>query len=179
MKIDNLKKKHMSVIYDKENDCLVYDRKLKDGPGNSMYGLEVCKSLNLPMDFMENAYNIRMKYNKECGSMLSLKESHFNSKKLMGLCENCGVCIGTEVHHLQHQSGADGDGFINNNGYKMHKNNPANLVTLCEKCHDLFHSGIDVTDISVISELSDISSGKIKKQHRKVKTTKGVRLQTI
>lgn len=180
--IKNLKIKHMSVIYDKENDCLVYDRKLKDGPGNCMYGLEVCKSLNLPMDFMENAYNIRMKYNKESGSILSLKESHFNTKKLMGLCENCGIRIGSEVHHLQHQSGADGDGFINCNGYKIHKNNPANLVTLCEKCHDGFHmenNGVNDNDISVLSELSDISSGKVKKQHRKVKTTKGIKLQEV
>jgi DNA mismatch repair protein MutS len=191
--IDNLKIKHMSVIYDKENDCLVYDRKLKDGPGNCMYGLEVCKSLNLPMDFMENAYNIRMKYNKELsggGSILSLKGSHFNSKKLMGVCENCETHIGTEVHHLQHQSEADDNGYINNNGYKIHKNNPANLVTLCEKCHDEFHKSVELgvyadtsanasANASVLSELSDISSSKIKKQHRKVKTTKGVKIQAI
>ena len=201
--IDNLKIKHMSVVYDKENDCLVYDRKLKDGPGNCMYGLEVCKSLNLPMDFMENAYNIRMKYNTDScggaggGSILSLKSSHFNSKKLIGgLCENCGIRVGSEVHHLQHQSGADDDGYINNNGYKIHKNNPANLMTLCEKCHDSFHKNnvldyvytdadididIDIDNgasVSVLSELSDISSKK-KKQHKKVKTTKGIKLQSI
>jgi DNA mismatch repair protein MutS len=180
--IENLKIKHMSVIYDKENDCLVYDRKLKDGPGNCMYGLEVCKSLSLPLEFMENAYNIRMKYNKETGSILSLKKSHFNSKKIMGVCENCGIRIGTEVHHLQHQSAADGDGFINNNGYKIHKNNPANLMTLCETCHNEFHMenviGIN-NDITVLSELSDISSVKIKKQHKKVKTTKGIKIQQI
>jgi len=192
--INSLKIKHMSVVYDKENDCLVYDRKLKDGAGNCMYGLEVCKSLNLPMDFMENAYNIRMKYNTDygCGgagggSILSLKGSHFNSKKLIGgLCEKCGIRVGSEVHHLQHQSGADDNGYINNNGYKIHKNNPANLVTLCEKCHDEFHIRNDVgndfgidADNSVLSELSDISSSKIKKQHKKVKTTKGLKLQII
>jgi len=195
--IDNLKIKHMSVLYNKENDCLVYDRKLKDGPGNCMYGLEVCKSLNLPIDFMENAYNIRMKYNKDLreyggGSILSLKSSHFNSKKLMGLCENCGIHSGSEVHHLRHQSEADDNGYINNNGYKIHKNNTANLVTLCEKCHDEFHKNIvfdylhtdadiDIDNgasVSVLSELSDISTKK-KKQHKKVKTTKGMKLQSI
>ena len=180
--IDSLKIKHMEVVYDKENDCLVYDRKLKDGPGNCMYGLEVCKSLNLPTDFMENAYNIRMKYNKESGSVLSFKASHFNSKKIMGLCEKCGINIGTEVHHLQHQSGADGDGFINHNGYKLHKNNPANLLTLCEKCHNEFHNDkSDKSDISDISNISDnnINNIKIKKQHRKVKTTKGIKIQQV
>jgi DNA mismatch repair protein MutS len=189
--LNRLSIKHMEVIYDKENDCLVYDRKLKDGPGNCMYGLEVCKSLSLPLEFMENAYNIRMKYNKELGecgggSILSLKESHFNSKKLMGLCENCGLRIGTEVHHLQHQSDADDKGYLDNYGYKIHKNNLANLLTLCEKCHYGFHSGMDVeyithnedaTDVSILSELSNVSS-KIKKQkqHKKVKTTKGIKL---
>jgi len=182
--IRNLQIKHMSVIYDKENDCLVYDRKLKDGPGSCMYGLEVCKSLNLPMDFMENAYNIRMKYQKELiggGSILSLKQSHFNSKKIMGLCENCANRIGTDVHHLQHQSEADDDGYIDINGYKIHKNNPANLLTLCEKCHDEFHRNSAETsssNISVLSELSNVSS-KIKRQHKKIKTTKGMKLQEI
>ena len=176
--IKTLKLKHMEVIYDKENDCLIYDRKLKDGPGNCMYGLEVCKSLSLPGDFMENAYNIRMKYNKESASVLSIKESHFNVKKLMGMCEKCGTRIGTEVHHLQHQSEADDKGYINNDGYKIHKNNPANLVTLCEKCHDEFHGNTNDTDVSVLSELSNIST-KIKKQHKKVKTTKGIKLQEL
>ena len=54
----------MSVIYDREKDRLVYDRKLKEGPGNNMYGLEVCKALNLPCDFLELAHDIRNKYNK-------------------------------------------------------------------------------------------------------------------
>jgi DNA mismatch repair protein MutS len=56
--------KHMSVMYDRENDKLIYDRKLKDGPGDNMYGLEVCKSLNLPGSFLELAHNIRMKYHR-------------------------------------------------------------------------------------------------------------------
>jgi DNA mismatch repair protein MutS len=54
--------KHMAVHYDRELDCLVYDRLLRDGPGNRMYGLEVCKSLYLPEDFLEEAYRIRTKY---------------------------------------------------------------------------------------------------------------------
>jgi hypothetical protein len=163
------------VIYDKEKDCLVYDRKLKDGPGNCMYGLEVCKSLNLPCDFMENAYSIRMKYNKESGSILSLKGSHFNSKKLMGMCEQCGKNMGTEVHHLQHQSEADSEGYINKNGYKIHKNNAANLITLCETCHHDFHS----SQSSSQSSQNRLTTVKVKKQHKKVKTTIGIQIQEI
>jgi DNA mismatch repair protein MutS len=170
--IDTLRLKHLEVIYDKEKDCLVYDRKLKDGPGNCMYGLEVCKSLSLPCDFMDNAYSIRMKYNKESGSILSLKGSHFNSKKLMGMCEQCGKNMGTEVHHLQHQCEADDEGYINQNGYKIHKNNAANLITLCETCHNDFHS-------SQSSSQNRLTKVKVKKQHKKVKTTIGIQIQEI
>jgi DNA mismatch repair protein MutS len=137
--IPSLKLKHMSVLYDKERDLLIYDRKLKDGAGNNMYGLEVCKSLHLPTDFLDLAYEIRMKYNPETGSMLLLKQSHFNSKKIMGICEKCGIYMSKEVHHLTHQSTADKNGLIDINGYKVHKNSIANLMSLCEKCHNEFH----------------------------------------
>ena len=152
--------KHMSVVYDKERDLLVYDRKLKDGPGNSMYGLEVCKSLKLPEDFLNAAFNIRMKYHPEEGSMLSLKSSHFNSQKVMNLCEKCNKNIGKEVHHLQHQSEANENGIINKDGKVFHKNNVANLITLCEDCHNEIH--------------------KKNVQHKKVKTIgKGYMLKEI
>ena len=141
--------KHMSIIYDREKDIIIYDRKLKDGPGDNMYGLEVCKSLNLPRDFLEMANNIRMKYNPESGSILSLKTSHFNSEKIMGRCEICKIEMGSEVHHLQHQNISDSNGFIES----FHKNHNANLATLCEKCHYLIH--------------------KEDKMHKRVKTSKG------
>ena len=157
--LPSVKLKHMAVIYDKEKDILVYDRKLQDGPGNNMYGLEVCKSLNLPEEFIEAAYNIRMKYNPQTASLLSLKTSHFNSKKIMNLCEKCGINIGTEVHHLQHQNDANEDGIIMNNDSVFHKNNVANLITLCEKCHLDFH--------------------KENSKHKKVKTTRGYKIKEI
>jgi DNA mismatch repair protein MutS len=157
--LDSVKLKHMSVIYDKENDILVYDRKLKDGPGNSMYGLEVCKSLGLPQDFLDDAYEIRMKYHPENASILSLKTSHYNSKKVVGMCEKCGKNPGQEVHHLQYQKDANDDGIIFNSDGVFHKNNLANLMTLCEKCHDKIHK----KDVKL----------------KKVKTTKGIILQDI
>jgi len=131
--------KHLEVVYDKERDLLVYDRKLRDGPGNSMYGLEVCKSLNLPHDFLDAAYEIRMKYHPESGSLLSLKTSHFNAKKIVSICERCNKNPGKEVHHLQFQSDADEKGIITTTDSKFHKNHLANLSTLCEECHDEIH----------------------------------------
>jgi len=139
--LSSVKCKHLSVIYDKELDALVYDRKLKDGPGNNMYGLEVCKSLSLPQDFLEMAYNIRMKYKPEANSVLDRKQSHFNAKHIKGLCDNCGKNMATEVHHLQYQQDSDSQGIIDNtkDGLTFHKNHPANLLSLCEECHDDIH----------------------------------------
>ena len=133
--------KHLTVTYNEAKDMLIYDRKLKDGPGESMYGLEVCKSLHLPKDFLENAYNIRKKYNKLDEGILSKK-----------MCNNK---VGTEVHHLQHQENADKNNMINS----FHKNHPANLLTVCDGCHNSIH--------------------KTGKQHKKVKTNKGTKIMEI
>jgi DNA mismatch repair protein MutS len=155
----SLRLKHMEVKYDREKDVLVYDRKLKDGPGNKMYGLEVCKSLNLPLDFLEAANNIRLKYNPENRSVLSLRQSRYNANKIVGLCEKCGKNMGTEVHHLQHQVDADENGIIKTKNSLFHKNNLANLMTICESCHNEIHK----------------TNAKLKK----VKTSKGESLEKI
>ena len=150
--------KHMSVIYDKERDCLIYDRKLKDGPGTNMYGLEVCKSLSLPQDFLESALSIRMKYHPESASILDQKKSHYNASVIKGLCEYCKKGLAQDVHHLIHQQDADQKGTIRvqSTGLQLNKNHAANLLNLCEKCHDEFHT-----------------AEKGEKRYKKVKTTKG------
>jgi DNA mismatch repair protein MutS len=149
---------HMRVFYDKSCDTLVYDRKLQDGAGESMYGLEVCKSLHLPDDFLENANTIRVKYRgvsmkTPTASILDdAVPSRYNAAKLRRLCELCREKKGTEVHHLQHQESADSNDFIGH----IHKNHPANLASICEDCHREIHTG--------------------GVEHVKVKTGKGVRI---
>jgi DNA mismatch repair protein MutS len=137
--LKNVHLKHMEVKYDRESDLLIYDRKLKDGPGNKLYGLEVCKSLNLPLDFLELANDIRLKYNPREKSILSLKQSSYNSNKLISICEKCGKNIGTEIHHLQHQTDADQNGYIQMEDNVFHKNKLANLMSLCDHCHKEIH----------------------------------------
>jgi DNA mismatch repair protein MutS len=127
--------KHMAVHYDRELDCLVYDRLLRDGPGNRMYGLEVCKSLYLPEEFLAKAMEIRTKYFPETRGELSNNTSPYTTKKIKGICELCKFSIGDEIHHLQPQKDADDMGFIGG----LHKNHPANLMTLCESCHQQIH----------------------------------------
>jgi DNA mismatch repair protein MutS len=139
-KMDRLLLKHMAVHYDHELDCLIYDRLLKDGPGDSMYGLEVCKSLHLPTEFLDKAFEIRNKYFPEKAGTLGQKTSHYNPNKVRSLCEMCNKALSTEVHHLEMQKNADKDGFID--GTAVHKNHKANLMALCEECHQKTHHPI-------------------------------------
>lgn len=127
--------KHMTVSYDNEIDDIVYDRKIKDGSGPSCYGLEVCKSLHLEDTFIERAFQIRKKHFPSTQGLLSSTTSSYNSKKVKGKCEKCGD-IGVDIHHLSEQHLADESGFIDH----FPKNHPANLMTLCKKCHNDLHS---------------------------------------
>lgn len=140
--LQRLKMLHMAVNYDRERNVLVYDRKLREGPGESMYGLEVCKSLNLPDDFLQRAHDIRMKYNATDKNVLALKTSHFNAQKIVGMCELCNREQASEVHHLQHQTNAKRENdYIEakESGQSFHKNHVANLLNICDKCHKHIH----------------------------------------
>ena len=73
--LHKLTQMHMEVRYDRETDSLIYNRKLKEGSGPRIYGLEVCKSLHLDEEFLEKAYEIRNKYYPETRGILSNKQS--------------------------------------------------------------------------------------------------------
>ena len=123
---------HMKVSYDVENDELVYDRKLTKGMGDMMYGLEVCKALGLPRDFLARANDLRLVYSES--SQLARKNTRYSSHKLKDVCELCGN-PGVDIHHMVYQGEADVNGFIGT----VHKNHPANLMNLCKECHDRTH----------------------------------------
>jgi DNA mismatch repair protein MutS len=130
----SLKFKHMSVRYNSELDKLVYERKLQEGSGNGNYGIEVAKSLHLPSEFIDMAYGVRNNHFPQYIGDLSLKTSTYNVKKLRVKCEICGE-PSQHIHHINEQNTADKDGFIGS----LHKNNPANLMSLCIKCHNKEH----------------------------------------
>tara|TARA_Y100000816_G_scaffold163088_1_gene116708 strand:+ start:1 stop:2838 length:2838 start_codon:yes stop_codon:yes gene_type:complete len=138
--LEKIKLYHMSVLYDNEKKRLIYDRKLKEGPGESMYGLEVCKSLNLPSDFLDRAHELRIKYNENHKSILTKDVSSYNSKKIKDLCEICKENMGTEIHHLQYQMDSKKKNkFIENKNNNFHMNHKANLISICNNCHDEIH----------------------------------------
>jgi len=164
--------KHLSVKYDREHDCLIYDRKLKDGPGDRIYGLEVCMSLALPKEIMDLAFEFRTKYfssKQGVAGELSQKTSHYNAQKIRGLCEICEKAPATEIHHLIPQMDANKKGFIGS----FHKNSIANLASICEKCHQEMHHSHAKSLMETSSQ--KIEKGETVKMIRK-KTTKGILL---
>ena len=57
--ISSIQNKHLKVQFDYETQQIYYDRHIHDGPGESMYGLEVCKSLKMPQVFIDRCFEIK------------------------------------------------------------------------------------------------------------------------
>jgi len=132
---------HISVMYDDENKLLVYDRVLKPGSGQTMYGLEVCRSLDMPEDFLYIANTIRQEYLGLSKNVVDMKKSRYSSDVFVDVCCICKNKA-EEVHHIKEQKFADKKGFIQG----IHKNDKHNLVSICEKCHDNIHGGKIIID---------------------------------
>ena len=150
--LKRLKMYHMSVIFDKANNKLIYDRKLKEGAGESMYGLEVCKSLDLPNEFLDRAHELRMKYNDIYKNVLARDVSRYNSKKIKDICELCKINNGTEIHHLEYQKSAKSNNYIVNKDANFHKNHVANLINICQSCHLKIHKNNEKMSIRKTSD---------------------------
>ena len=127
-----LKVWHLHVEYDPVSHKLVYDRTLMPGSGSTLYGLEVARAMDLPLEFLEQAKAYR---HTLVGSVTEsqAKPSAWNAVIKRRACELCGcpVTADLEVHHLEPRANAV-HGLLPN-GTPM--NAPANLVTLCEACH--------------------------------------------
>jgi DNA mismatch repair protein MutS len=134
--IPNLSIKHLSVSYKQDNNSLIFDRVLKDGSGDSIYGLEVCRSLDLDNDFVNLANTIRQEI-LGTESLIKYKKSKYNANLIIHLCNICKKNNATETHHIRFQRDADENGFIEH----FHKNKKFNLIGLCEKCHNCVHNG--------------------------------------
>ena len=119
---------HLSV--DIKGNNIIYERILKDGPGSTLYGIEVAKSLLECPDLIEKAFEIR---NKLIGTEKKpIKKSLYNSKKIVDKCQICGSIKQLETDHIIEQMTADEKGFLDDS---RHKNHLSNLCILCHNCH--------------------------------------------
>jgi len=133
--ISTIKVCHMSVHYDETRKTLLYDRIVKDGSGETLYGLEVCKSLDMPLDFLHLANTIRQSYLHIQPQLVQPTVSNYSTKVIVDVCTMCKKNKAMETHHIKEQHTADKNGFIGT----FHKHVPHNLMSVCEECHDHIH----------------------------------------
>ena len=135
-----LKVWHLHVEYDRLKDRLVYHRSLREGSGSSLYGLEVAKAMRIPDDILEDAIRFRKQLAGEAELSGSVGSS-WNSAVIRRSCAACGATeSGTlEVHHIRERHTAVHPNGRLADGSDVHS--AANLVVLCEKCHDKIHGG--------------------------------------
>ena len=152
-KLKKLVLKHMEVMYNKKLGCLVYDRKLRDGPGTNDYGLLVCRSLGLSKDFIKLAESVELNIHIKNENPLKNNTSKYNSKKIRGKCELCdGIAV--DIHHMHPQKNATASGLIRTKEGKIFKkNHKANLMSICKSCH------VKVTNGEITYEIIQTTNG--------------------
>lgn len=138
-KLKNIICLHLSVLYNEEDDKLVFNRKLSYGSGSSMYGLEFAKSLHMDREFLSVANSIRKRLTNDYDTLERLsqkKTSTYNKDLYIASCAICGAAV-DDVHHIKEQQKADEKGFIGH----INQNHKFNLIPLCKKHHKLVHEG--------------------------------------
>jgi len=125
----SVKAVHLKVHYDAAADVLVYDRSLAPGSGSALYGLEVCRALDLPAAYLDRATVIR----KQLAGWVAPHRSAYSASAVIDACEVCKGVVGLEAHHVIPQI-AEGS------------HTAGNLVCLCSVCHDDHHGGRLVID---------------------------------
>jgi len=142
-KIENVRVYHLTMnIKDSE---IIFEHKLCNGPGESIYGLEVCEALDMDKEFLTKAFYVRDQLNTKTQKLytLDLKKSRYNKDKYYQMCELCKYSprmktdIPLDVHHIHFQCTSDENGMI---GTGIHKDHASNLTVLCKECHVKVHN---------------------------------------
>ncbi len=151
---------HLDVTNDEQNDCLVYHRKIKEGIGNSLYGLEAAKHIfkDRP-DFIKKCLATRRQILEIPDKLFSGQPSNYNAKLIVHDCKICGKKA-VDTHHINFQCTANDEGTIEIYDLKFHKNKLANLVPLCKYCHIKVHHSID-GKMYVINRYNSTSKGVV------------------
>jgi len=141
---------------------------LRPGNGPQSYGIIVCRSMNLDLEFIREAERIRLGIERgdilgrfsgrlqSPGSALAApsphpitlapqptslapqKPSHFNAEKLVDVCEVCGAGGLLDVHHIDNQCSADKLGIITD-PHTQGKYHKNNTWNLVNLCKECHH----------------------------------------
>jgi len=121
-----LKIKHITVEFD---ESTIFTRKLKDGTGDLLYGLEIAHSILRNESFHKRAFSLRNELLNKSSKLVADKKSKYNGQLYINHCQICGDKDDLEAHHIIFQSKS-----------KIRKDRKSNLVVLCSTHHDKVHS---------------------------------------
>jgi DNA mismatch repair protein MutS len=146
-KLNNVKAFHLSVDFDPKTDSLIYDRKLKEGSGDKVYGILVAKYIIQDKKFMELTVKIKNELTNNFDTLISGKTSRYNSNLYVYKCEICsknnvrGDRLPLETHHINFQKDFIENKTDKENKEHLIKNSLANLIVICDECHNKIHTG--------------------------------------
>ena len=157
---------HMETIFDQSTGKLTYNRKIKNGSGNAIYGLEVAKAMDLEPEFIQLANTIRKEIIGVKKQIIEKKTSQYNSSIIIDCCQICKKET-EEVHHIKAQEIADENNMIDHH----HKNVKHNLIQLCHNCHhEVHHGNLHIKGYIQTSDGVEVDyyrENKIKKRRKK------------
>nr|UKP87476.1 MutS-like protein [Chelidonisis aurantiaca mexicana] len=135
---------HLSVIQ-REDLGLIYERKLKPGPGPSQYGIEVMGHIINDREFYSSALKYRKLINckspslrprSKSSSLTVFRPSKYNTQVFIDSCEICGAPA-EAIHHIKPKRLCGGHSF--------NLNRRSNLVPVCSSCHlDIHRNKISI-----------------------------------
>ena len=139
-KLEGIHFKHLSVEYDEDNDIMIYGRKIKDGAGSTLYGLEIAKYILKDDEFINRAFKVRKELLEIDEKILTDKKSNYSKMIYMDMCHICKSKDNLDTHHIIEQNNFEDSEFkYHNDGNLINKNNIDNLVVLCKEHHDMVH----------------------------------------
>ena len=145
--LKNLKICHLKSEFDKEKDCVIFDRKIRPGSGPSVYGMDVARNLIKNTTFINRAEIIKQRLMGELQVIPKIKNSSYNKDLAV---KQCAICTykpakstdkELDTHHINFQKDCLINGKIKNKEY-LTKNELYNLVVLCRQCHEKVHRGV-------------------------------------
>lgn len=176
MSLEKVAMFHLKVICDSETGELVYDRKLEKGSGPAIYGLEVCKAMDMDRDFILLAEELRKDLLDIPEKIVEDKPSHYNSEVYISDCSICGKKA-DDAHHIKFQCTADKDNVIDN---YLIKDSKSNLVPLCKDCHNNVHrdvitiNGYVQTSSGIKLDYQEKNQDEIKQMNQQKKNSKKI-----
>ena len=134
----NILFKHLSIT--RRDDMIIYGRKIIDGIGEDIYGLEIAKYIIDDEDFIKLAFETRNRILGVTGNILDDNKSNYNKDLYVDKCTVCGKGNNEtqlDTHHIKEQHQFDENKLLGH----IKKDNLDNLVVLCKYHHNEVHNG--------------------------------------